>query len=71
MGGEPTFVGIDGPESWWNIEALSPAKRNRGMALSDLRERSSARCCTLDKANGIPASRFPAGRSAAIGGAMV
>ena len=28
MGGEPTFVGIDEPESpQWNIEALGPLKR--------------------------------------------
>ena len=41
MGGEPTFVGIDEPESLqWNIEALGQAKRNRGMALiRGLRER--------------------------------
>jgi uncharacterized protein (DUF2126 family)/transglutaminase-like putative cysteine protease len=34
MGGEPTFVGLDEPESpQWNIEALGPMKRTRGMAL--------------------------------------
>jgi uncharacterized protein (DUF2126 family)/transglutaminase-like putative cysteine protease len=34
MGGEPTFVGIDEPESpQWNIEALGPMKRTRGLAL--------------------------------------
>ncbi len=34
MGGEPTFVGIDEPESpQWNIEALGPLKRSRGLAL--------------------------------------
>jgi uncharacterized protein (DUF2126 family) len=34
MGGEPTFVGIDEPESpEWNIEALGPMKRARGMDL--------------------------------------
>jgi uncharacterized protein (DUF2126 family)/transglutaminase-like putative cysteine protease len=34
MGGEPTFVGIDEPESpQWNIEALGPIKRTRGLAL--------------------------------------
>jgi uncharacterized protein (DUF2126 family)/transglutaminase-like putative cysteine protease len=33
MGGEPTFVGIDDPESaQWNIDALGPIKRNRGLA---------------------------------------
>src|SRR5271157_841297 len=44
MGGEPTFVGIDEPESLqWNIEALGQAKRNRGMALiRGLRERMTA-----------------------------
>jgi uncharacterized protein (DUF2126 family) len=34
MGGEPTFVGIDDPESpQWNLDAHGPLKRNRGMAL--------------------------------------
>jgi uncharacterized protein (DUF2126 family) len=34
MGGEPTFVGIDEPESpQWNIDALGPMKRSRGMDL--------------------------------------
>jgi uncharacterized protein (DUF2126 family)/transglutaminase-like putative cysteine protease len=34
MGGEPTFVGIDEPESpQWNIDALGPVKRTRGLAL--------------------------------------
>ena len=34
MGGEPTFVGIDEPESpQWNIEALGPIKRTRALAL--------------------------------------
>jgi uncharacterized protein (DUF2126 family) len=34
MGGEPTFVGIDEPESpQWNIDALGPVKRSRGLAL--------------------------------------
>jgi uncharacterized protein (DUF2126 family)/transglutaminase-like putative cysteine protease len=44
MGGEPTFVGIDEPESLqWNIEALGQAKRNRGMALiRGLRETMTA-----------------------------
>ena len=34
MGGEPTFVGIDDPESpQWHIDALGPEKRARGLAL--------------------------------------
>ena len=34
MGGEPTYVGIDEPESpQWNLEAHGPLKRRRGMAL--------------------------------------
>ena len=41
MGGEPTFVAIDEPESpQWNIDALGPIKRTRGLALiRRLRER--------------------------------
>ena len=41
MGGEPTYVGIDDPESpQWNIEALGSMKRSRGLALIEgLRER--------------------------------
>ena len=41
MGGEPTFVGIDEPESpQWNIDALGPIKRTRALALiRRLRER--------------------------------
>ena len=41
MGGEPTFVGIDETESpQWNIDALGPMKRTRGLALIRcLRER--------------------------------
>ena len=41
MGGEPTYVGIDDPESaQWNIDALGEAKRDRGLALiQSLRER--------------------------------
>jgi uncharacterized protein (DUF2126 family) len=34
MGGEPTFVGIDETESaQWNIDALGPMKRTRGLVL--------------------------------------
>ena len=34
MGGEPTFVGIDEPESpQWNIDALGPMKRTCGLSL--------------------------------------
>jgi uncharacterized protein (DUF2126 family)/transglutaminase-like putative cysteine protease len=41
MGGEPTFVGIDEPESpQWNIDALGELKRSRGLTmLRDLRDR--------------------------------
>jgi uncharacterized protein (DUF2126 family)/transglutaminase-like putative cysteine protease len=41
MGGEPTYVGIDEPESpQWNIEALGALKRTRGLALIEaLRKR--------------------------------
>jgi uncharacterized protein (DUF2126 family)/transglutaminase-like putative cysteine protease len=43
MGGEPTFVGIDDPESaQWNIDALGPEKRARGLALIQrLREKTA------------------------------
>jgi uncharacterized protein (DUF2126 family)/transglutaminase-like putative cysteine protease len=43
MGGEPTFVGVDEPESpQWNIEALGSLKRTRGLALiRRLRERTA------------------------------
>jgi uncharacterized protein (DUF2126 family)/transglutaminase-like putative cysteine protease len=41
MGGEPTFVGTDEPESpEWNLDALGPMKRGRGLGLIQyLRER--------------------------------
>lgn len=41
MGGEPTYVGIDDPESaQWNIDALGDDKRNHGLALiQGLREK--------------------------------
>ena len=43
MGGEPTFVGIDEPESpQWNLEAMGPLKRSRALVLiRSLRERSA------------------------------
>ena len=43
MGGEPTFVGIDEPESpQWNLEALGPIKRTRALLLiRRLRERTA------------------------------
>jgi uncharacterized protein (DUF2126 family)/transglutaminase-like putative cysteine protease len=43
MGGEPTFVGIDEPESpQWNLEALGPIKRTRALILiRRLRERTA------------------------------
>ena len=43
MGGEPTFVGVDEVESaQWNLEALGPLKRTRGLALIRcLRERTA------------------------------
>ena len=44
MGGEPTYVGIDDPESpQWNLDALGPAKRTRGLVLiRRLRERTAS-----------------------------
>jgi len=43
MGGEPTFVGIDEPESLqWSVEALGEVKRTRGLVLiRRLRERTA------------------------------
>ena len=43
VGGEPTFVGIDEPETLqWNFEALGPQKRTRGLELiRALRERTA------------------------------
>lgn len=43
MGGEPTYVGIDEPESpQWNLDAAGPDKRARGLALiRRLRERTA------------------------------
>ena len=43
MGGEPTFVGIDEPESpQWNLEAMGPQKRSRALVLiRRLRERTA------------------------------
>lgn len=43
LGGEPTFVGIDEPESpQWNVEALGALKRTRGLELiRALRERTA------------------------------
>jgi uncharacterized protein (DUF2126 family)/transglutaminase-like putative cysteine protease len=43
MGGEPTFVGIDEPESpQWHLEALGALKRTRGLALiRSLREKTA------------------------------
>ena len=45
MGGEPTYVGIDDPESpQWNIDALGDLKRRCGMGLIQaLREKNGAR----------------------------
>jgi uncharacterized protein (DUF2126 family) len=43
MGGEPTYVGIDEPESpQWNIDALGDVKRARGMALIQALRRKMA-----------------------------
>jgi len=43
MGGEPTYVGIDDPESGqWNLTALGPLKRTRGLSLlRDLRMKTA------------------------------
>ena len=43
MGGEPTYVGIDDVESaQWNLEALGPMKRTRGLTLMRcLREKTA------------------------------
>ncbi len=70
MGGEPTFVGIDKPESpEWNLDAHGPAKRSRGMALVQACSSAwaAARCSTTAWASGTPASPCPAGFSAVTG----
>ena len=66
MGGEPTFVGIDEPESpQWNIDALgdheaqSRTGADSGLAREDARP---AQCCITGKGSGIPASPCRAGR---------
>ncbi len=43
MGGEPTFVGLDEPDSLqWSLEALGSLKRTRGLSLiRDLRRRTA------------------------------
>ena len=43
MGGEPTYVGLDEPESMqWNLDALGPIKRTRGLSLiRALRQRTA------------------------------
>ena len=66
MGGEPTFVGIDEPESpQWNIEALGPIKRSRGLELIRcLRERDGA-----GRAAAFRAGEVVSGRAAAALGA--
>jgi transglutaminase-like putative cysteine protease len=65
MGGEPTFVGIDEPESpQWNIDALGPMSEPAVWLSSDacVRRWRPARCFTTDKANGIRASRCRVGQ---------
>ena len=61
MGGEPTFVGLDEPESpQWNIEALGPRKRACGVWISFELSGKSRRlelCFSLGKENGIPENR--------------
>ena len=65
MGGEPTYVGIDEPESaQWNIDALGDDKRTRGLALiQGLRKRWRPAVCSITgRANGIRVSRCRVGR---------
>jgi transglutaminase-like putative cysteine protease len=65
MGGEPTYVGIDDPESpQWNIDAAGSMKRTRGLALiQGLREGwRPADFSTTGKANGTPARPCRVGR---------
>ena len=66
MGGEPTFVSIDEPESaQWNIDALGSMKR------ISARGWRPVRCFITGKGNGIQASPCRVGRWAAIGVPMV
>src|SRR5208283_2086522 len=53
MGGEPTFVGIDEPESpQWNIDALGEMKRTRGLALIQCLRAKMARGALLHYGQG-------------------
>ncbi len=71
MGGEPTFVSIDDMESaQWNTEADGPHKRQLAATLTDklkagVRPRRPA--ARRVRANGTPASRCRAGRTAYTG----
>jgi uncharacterized protein (DUF2126 family) len=48
MGGEPTFVGIDDPDSpEWNSDALGPEKRQRGVTLIRRLQKKFARGALL------------------------
>jgi uncharacterized protein (DUF2126 family) len=72
MGGEPTFVAIEGSESSeWTIAALGPEKRARADELvRRLRERFAPKvCCTTGWASGTRARLRRAGRSRSTGGA--
>src|SRR5271157_929967 len=62
MGGEPTFVGIDEPESpQWNIDALGPMKRARGLALIQCLREKMAPGALLHYGQGkwYPGERLP------------
>jgi uncharacterized protein (DUF2126 family) len=53
MGAEPTFVGLDEPESpQWNIDALGAAKRVRGLALIQGLREKMAPCALLHYGQG-------------------
>ncbi len=68
MGGEPTFVGIDEPESpQWNLEALGPIKRTRGAGADP----AAARADRARRAAALRPGQVVPGRAAAALGLSV
>ncbi len=69
MGGEPTYIGIDEPESpQWNVEALGPLKRRRGIALIEAISKRIAHGALLHYGQG---KWYPGEPSAALGAELL